>query len=193
MNYANIKTNDIANGLGVRVSLFVSGCTHHCSGCFNEETWDFSYGKKFTGQTEDDLLKALSLPHIAGLSLLGGEPFEPANQQALLPFLRKVKDRCPEKNIWCYTGYLFDCELLKDSRARCKYTDDMLSLIDILVDGEFVQAEKDISLKFRGSKNQRIIDVQKSLKSGSVIIYKIESGGICLCQKENAAAREKPL
>lgn len=169
MNYASIKKTDIANGTGVRVSLFVSGCTHHCSGCFNEETWDFSYGKEFTDQTEDELLQALSFPHIAGLSLLGGEPFEPGNQQSLLPFLKKVKDCYPEKNIWCYTGYLFDRELLKESRARCKYTDEMLSLIDILVDGEFIQEEKDISLKFRGSKNQRIIDVQRSLKCGSVI------------------------
>lgn len=169
MNYAQIKKTDIANGVGVRVSLFVSGCTHHCKGCFNGETWDFSYGEEFTRETEDKLLQALSPSYIAGLSLLGGEPFEPDNQRALLPFVKRVKERCPQKTIWCYSGYLFDQELLRESRARCEATDEMLALMDVLVDGEFVEEQKDISLRFRGSRNQRIIDVPKSLKSGSVV------------------------
>ena len=176
MNYAEIKNFDIANGEGVRVSLFVSGCTHHCKNCFNIETWDFSFGKPFTEETEELLLKELSPDYIDGLSLLGGEPFEPANQAALLPFLRRVRERYPQKNIWCYTGYLFDRELLSDSRARCAYTDEMLSLLDVLVDGEFVQDLYSITLQFRGSSNQRIIDVQQSLKTGEIIPYTPKSG-----------------
>lgn len=173
MNYAQIKKTDIANGIGVRVSLFVSGCTHHCQGCFNGETWDFSYGKEFTRQTEEALLQALQPSYITGLSLLGGEPFEPDNQRALLPFLRRVKECYPQKTIWCYSGYLFDRELLEESRARCETTDEMLALCDVLVDGEFIQEQKDISLRFRGSKNQRIIDVPKSLKSGNVVCLEL--------------------
>lgn len=171
MNYGEIKKTDIANGEGVRVSLFVSGCTHHCEGCFNPETWNFGYGKEFTAETENELLTALSPGFINGLTLLGGEPFEPQNQRILLPFIKKVKAQFPEKSIWCYTGYLFDKELLKESRARCEATDEMLSLIDVLVDGEFVQELKNITLKFRGSENQRIIDVKKSLESGTVVLY----------------------
>lgn len=169
MNYAEIKKTDIANGTGVRVSLFVSGCTHHCKDCFNSEAWDFRYGREFTQETEQELLEALKPEFIAGLSLLGGEPFEPENQRRLLPFLKRVRETYPQKTIWCYTGYLFDRELLSESRARCEATDEMLSLIDVLVDGEFVAEQKNISLKFRGSENQRIIDVQKSLSRGSVI------------------------
>ena len=176
MNYGEIKNFDIANGEGVRVSLFVSGCTHHCKNCFNKETWDFGFGKHFTAETEELLLKELEPDYIDGLSLLGGEPFEPQNQAALLPFLRRVKERFPKKNIWCYTGYLFDRELLSESRARCEHTDEMLSLIDILVDGEFVQELYSITLKFRGSSNQRIIDVKKSLAAGEVVEYKPKSG-----------------
>ena len=173
MNYGEIKNYDIANGEGVRVSLFVSGCTHHCKNCFNPETWSFEYGKPFTKETEDYIIECLSPDYIDGLSLLGGEPFEPQNQEVLLPFLRKVKNELPNKNIWCYTGYLFDRELLSESRARCEFTDEMLSLIDVLVDGEFVQALHDISLAFRGSSNQRIIDVQKSLESGEVKLHRL--------------------
>ena len=176
MNYAKINKTDIANGEGVRVSLFVSGCTHHCKNCFNKETWDFSFGKPFTEETEKLLLNELAPDYIDGLSLLGGEPFEPANQAALLPFLRRVKERYPRKNIWCYTGYLFDRELLSDSRARCEHTDEMLSLIDVLVDGEFVQELYSITLQFRGSSNQRIIDVQQSLRTGEIIPYIPKSG-----------------
>ena len=178
MNYGEIKNYDIANGEGVRVSLFVSGCTHHCKNCFNPETWSFEYGKPFTKETEDYIIECLSPDYIDGLSLLGGEPFEPQNQEILLPFLRKVKNELPNKNIWCYTGYLFDRELLSESRARCEFTDEMLSLIDVLVDGEFVQALHDISLAFRGSSNQRIIDVQKSLETGDVKLHNLMSRNI---------------
>lgn len=178
MNYGEIKNYDIANGEGVRVSLFVSGCTHHCKNCFNPETWSFEYGKPFTKETEDYIIECLSPDYIDGLSLLGGEPFEPQNQEVLLPFLRKVKNELPNKNIWCYTGYLFDSELLSESRARCEFTDEMLSLIDVLVDGEFVQAMHDISLAFRGSSNQRIIDVQKSLETGEVKLHRLISRNI---------------
>lgn len=171
MNYGEIKKTDIANGEGVRVSLFVSGCTHHCKGCFNPETWSFDYGKPFTEETENELLKALSPDFINGLTLLGGEPFEPQNQRALVPFLKKVKEQHPGKSIWCYTGYLFDEELLKESRARCEVTDEMLSMIDVLVDGEFKQELKNITLKFRGSENQRIIDIKKSLEMGETVSY----------------------
>lgn len=178
MNYGEIKNYDIANGEGVRVSLFVSGCTHHCKNCFNPETWSFEYGKPFTKETEDYIIECLSPDYIDGLSLLGGEPFEPQNQEVLLPFLRKVKNELPNKNIWCYTGYFFDRELLSESRARCEFTDEMLSLIDVLVDGEFVQAMHDISLAFRGSSNQRIIDVQKSLETGEVKLHRLMSRNI---------------
>ena len=171
MYYGEIKKTDIANGEGVRVSLFVSGCTHRCEGCFNPETWNFCYGREFTQETEKEILNALSPDFINGLTLLGGEPFEPQNQRTLVPFLKKVREQYPHKNIWCYTGYLFDEELLKDSRARCEVTDEMLSMIDVLVDGEFRQELKNITLKFRGSENQRIINVKKSLEAGEVISY----------------------
>ena len=171
MNYGEIKNCDIANGLGVRVSLFVSGCTHHCKGCFNEDTWDFNYGKPFTKEIEDQIIEYLKPDYIQGLSLLGGEPFEKANQRVLLPFLKRVKKTYPDKTIWCYSGYLLDEELLKESRARCEATDEMLSLIDVLVDGEFVEELKDISLKFKGSSNQRVIDLKKTLESGEIKIH----------------------
>lgn len=173
MNYGTIKKTDISNGAGVRVSLFVSGCTHHCKGCFNPETWNFNYGKPFTKDTEEELLEAISKTYINGLSLLGGEPMEPENQRVLLPFVKKVKDLYPEKDIWCYTGYDYEKELLLDSRARCESTDELLSYLDVLVDGEFVEELRDISLQFRGSSNQRIIDVKASRDSGEVHLWKI--------------------
>ena len=176
MNYAEIKTCDIANGEGVRLSLFVSGCTHHCKNCFNPETWSFDYGKPFTNETEEYILSELKPDYVEGMTLLGGEPFEPQNQRVLLPFLRCVRAQFPNKTIWCYTGYLFDKELLSESRARCECTDEMLSLIDVLVDGEFVQELYNISLQFRGSSNQRIIDVKKSLSQGTVVPYHPKSG-----------------
>ena len=158
MNYASIRTCDIANGEGVRVSLFVSGCTHRCKGCFNEEAWDFSYGQPFTEKTESELIAALEPGHIAGLSILGGEPMEPENQRALVPFLRRVRDRFGvSKTVWVYTGCVLETQLMAPSRWRTELTDEFLSLVDVLVDGPFVEAEKDISLEFRGSANQRII------------------------------------
>ncbi len=173
MKYGEIKKIDIANGPGVRVSLFVSGCTHHCKGCFNPETWDFEYGNVFTEDTQEQIFELLAPDYIAGLTVLGGEPFEPDNQRALLPFLKEERKRYPQKNIWCYTGYLLDEELWKDSAARCEATDEMLSFLDVLVDGEFKQEEKDISLRFRGSRNQRLIDVPESLKQGKVCLYRL--------------------
>lgn len=178
MNYGEIKNCDISNGEGIRVSLFVSGCTHHCKNCFNKETWSFSYGKEFTKQTEDSIINMLAPEYVDGFSLLGGEPFEPQNQRAVLNLLKRIKIELPKKTIWCYTGYLFDKELLNESRARCECTDEMLSYIDVLVDGEFKQDLYDISLQFRGSSNQRIIDVQKSLEFNKIILYNAMSGKI---------------
>ncbi len=171
MNYAKINKNDIANGIGVRVTLFVSGCTHFCKGCFNSEAWDFNYGEPFTEDTENELLEALAPSWIDGLTLLGGEPMEPQNQRALLPFLEKLKEMYPKKTIWCFSGYTLEDELLSDSRARCEVTDEMLSHIDVLVDGEFVEELKDISLRFKGSSNQRLIDLKPTLASGEVVIW----------------------
>lgn len=170
MKYATIKDYDISNGLGIRISLFVSGCTHKCPGCFNEVAWDFEYGEEFDKNVEDKLIKMLEPSYIAGLTLLGGEPFEVQNQKALLPFIKRVKETYPNKNIWAFTGYLFDKDLLNQSRARCEVTDELLTYIDVLVDGPFILSKKDIALKFRGSDNQRIIDVKKSLSENKVIL-----------------------
>lgn len=169
MNYGEIKKYDIANGIGVRTSLFVSGCRHHCKACFNPETWSFEYGKTYTKETENDIVSSLAPYYISGLTVLGGEPFEPENQATIVGLLKRVKEEYPDKNIWVYSGYLFE-ELMGKipSHARCEVTDEMLSYIDILVDGEFVEAKKDISLHFRGSSNQRIIDVKKTLETGEI-------------------------
>lgn len=175
MNYAAIKKHDIANGPGVRVSLFVSGCTHHCDGCFNPETWDFHYGSPYTQETEEELLEALAPDYIRGLSLLGGEPMEPENQRELLPFVRNFKALYPKKTVWCYSGYTW--EQLTGAvpcHARCEVTDELLGLLDVLVDGRFVQAEHDISLRFRGSRNQRLLDVPKSLAAGEPVWWQDE-------------------
>ena len=171
MNFGEIKKCDIANGEGVRVSLFVSGCTHHCKGCFNAQTWDFSFGEPFTEAVEDELLEALAPSYIVGLTLLGGEPMEPENQRALVPFLRKVKEKLPDKTIWCYTGYTLDKDLTEGGRAFCEVTAEMLSMMDVLVDGEFVEALKDIRLVFKGSSNQRIINLKETLKKGEIVLY----------------------
>ena len=165
MNYCEIKKCDIANGIGVRTTLFVSGCTNHCEECFQPQTWDFDYGKPFTEETEDELIAACKPFYINGLTLLGGEPFEPSNQRALVPFLHRFRKECPEKTVWAFSGFTLDRELLTDgSHPRCEVTDEMLSLIDVLVDGRFVRALKDISLRFRGSSNQRVIDLTKPEK-----------------------------
>ncbi|MBE5808948.1 MAG: anaerobic ribonucleoside-triphosphate reductase activating protein [Clostridiales bacterium] len=171
MYYGAIKGIDIANGVGVRVSLFVSGCTNHCEKCFQPETWSFTYGKPFDEEAERKVLDALSKPFIRGLSVLGGEPFEPENQRALLPFLRRVREAYPGKDIWAYSGFRLDDELFSESHARCEVTDQLLSLIDVLVDGRFVEKKKDPSLAFRGSSNQRVIDVPKSLARGEVVLW----------------------
>ena len=174
MNYATVKYFDIANGLGIRTSLFVSGCTHRCKNCFNSEAWDFNYGKPFDDKIQEDIINSLKNPFTDGLSLLGGEPFEPSNQKGLLPFLKRVKAEIPNLNIWCYTGYLFDEELLKDSRAKTEDTLEMLKLIDVLVDGKFVEELKNLNLRFKGSSNQRIIDVKKSLEENKVVLYQLD-------------------
>lgn len=171
MNYANIKECDIANGPGVRVTLFVSGCSHHCEGCFNEETWDFQYGEPFTEKTADKILAMLAPDYIAGLTLLGGEPLEPANRKALLPLVRAVKERYPGKDIWCYTGYLFERDVLGTFCTQWPEMEEFLSCLDVIVDGEFILAQKDISLQFRGSRNQRIIMVQETLEGGEVVLW----------------------
>ncbi|MCI8292335.1 MAG: anaerobic ribonucleoside-triphosphate reductase activating protein [Hespellia sp.] len=160
MNYGTMKSYDIANGPGVRVSLFVSGCRHHCKGCFNPETWDFQYGRPYTEETERELLDALAPDYIQGLTLLGGEPFEPENQKELVKLLRKVRETYPMKDIWCYTGYLHDVDLIPGGNVYTDVTEEMLSYLNVLVDGEFVEAEKDISLPFRGSRNQRIVQLK---------------------------------
>lgn len=170
MNYANIKFFDIANGEGVRTSLFVSGCRRHCVGCFNQIAWDFMYGLEYTKDVEDKIIESLKDPNIAGLTLLGGDPFEPENQKGLIPFLRRVKEVCPNKNIWAYSGYLMDSDMQEGGVVYTKYTKEMLSYIDVLVDGPFVLELKDISLRFRGSSNQRIIDVKKSLATNSIVL-----------------------
>lgn len=171
MYYSVIKNCDIANGPGVRVTLFVSGCSHHCEGCFNEETWDFQYGEPFTQETADRILEMLSPDYIEGLTLLGGEPLEPVNRQALLPLLQTVKQRYPGKNIWCYSGYLFERDVLGTFSVQWPEMKAFLACLDVIVDGEFIQEKKDISLRFRGSTNQRIIDVQESLARGETVLW----------------------
>ena len=171
MYYSEVKECDIANGPGVRVTIFVSGCTHHCKGCFNEMTWDFRYGREFTEDDIDKIMKLLEPSYIAGLTLLGGEPMEYPNQQGLLPLLRKVKGAYPDKTVWCYTGYLYEKDILENFCGKWEETNEMLSYLDVIVDGEFVEEQKDISLRFRGSSNQRIIDVKKSRETGKIVLW----------------------
>ena len=170
MYYGTIKNFDVADGPGCRVSLFVSGCRNHCPGCFNQETWDFHYGQEYTAETEQMILQALAPDYIQGLSLLGGDPFEPENQRELLRLLRSVKSAFPKKDIWAYTGYTLEKLQNAEGHPRCEATDEMLSMIDILVDGPFIEARKNIGLRFRGSDNQRIIDLPDTLKSGEIVI-----------------------
>lgn len=171
MNYAAIKNCDIANGPGVRVSLFVSGCTHRCKGCFNEVAWDFHYGEPFTQETIDMILKMLSPLHVKGLTILGGEPFEPENQPAVLQLLRQVKSKYPEKSIWAFSGYLMDRDILSGRLGPWEITKEYLSYLDVLVDGPFVLEKKDLSLRFRGSSNQRLIDVPATLKNNAIVLW----------------------
>ena len=221
MFYGELKKTDIANGPGVRVSLFVSGCTHHCPGCFNADTWDFQYGKSYTEETTGEILDALAPDYIAGLTVLGGEPMEPENQRTLLPLFRRIKEQYPDKTIWVHSGYLFDREIMstlpagtaleeedaesfsageggnavaedgsirflyRDTKgntvsfpcalrsAHCEVTKEMLSMISVLVDGKFVVSEKDLTLRFRGSRNQRLVSVQSSLEQGKVVLWDV--------------------
>lgn len=171
MHFATIKNYDIANGEGIRVSIFVSGCRHHCPGCFNAEAWDFNYGKEFTDKEIEQIIEMLKPDYISGLSLLGGEPFEIENQTGLLPLVKKVKETYPSKKIWAYSGYLFDKQIIDEMTKNNNITEEFIKYIDILVDGKFVQELKNPALKFRGSSNQRIIDVQKSLNENKVILW----------------------
>lgn len=173
MNYATFRTHDVANGPGVRVSLFVSGCTHRCPGCFNAEAWDFSYGEPYTAELEEKIIESLAPDYIKGFSLLGGEPFEPCNQRELAPLLERIKREYPNKTVWCYTGYDFEKDILAKKLGDPSVTMRMISCIDVLVDGEFVEAKKDLSLRFRGSANQRIIDVKRSLETGKTEIMEM--------------------
>lgn len=169
MHYATIKENDIANGTGIRTSLFVSGCTHHCKNCFNEVAWDFNYGAPFTDAVAAQIIDSCAPSHIMGLSLLGGEPMEPENQRALLPFVREFKKAHPTKTIWCYSGYTYEqLKGTEPSRAHCEVTDALLDCFNVLVDGKFEQELYDITLRFRGSSNQRVIDLVKTAQSGEV-------------------------
>ena len=176
MNYGQVFYADTANGIGARISLFVSGCTHHCPGCFNEETWDFKFGDPFTREVEDDIIEHLRPSYIDGLSLLGGEPMEAQNQRALLPFLERVKHEVPHATVWIYSGYTFE-ELLDTENRRChtEATRRILELADILVDGKFILAEKDVKLRFRGSRNQRILELKESLKENRPVHSRYEN------------------
>lgn len=173
MNYATIKNNDIANGLGIRVSLFVSGCTHHCKGCFNSVAWSFDYGNPFTEETQNQILSLLDKPHIKGLTLLGGEPMEPQNQVEVIKLLRQVKQKFPQKDIWCYSGYTLEELRDTNNHSHTPVTDEILSLVDVLVDGKFVEEKKNLKLKFRGSENQRIIDMNKTRTQHKIVLLDI--------------------
>lgn len=171
MHFASIKNFDIANGAGVRVSLFVSGCNHHCKECFNQEAWDFNYGNEFTDEEFNKIIEMLKPDYIKGLSLLGGEPMEIVNQKGILPLVKKVKELYPNKNIWCYSGFTF--EQIEKMMEEFETTRELVKYIDVLVDGKFMIEKKDISLKFRGSSNQRLIDLPKSLEKKEVVLLDI--------------------
>ncbi len=171
MNYGEIKNCDIANGIGVRVSLFVSGCTNHCENCFQPQTWNFSYGRIFDESVENEIIKMLSPDYINGLTILGGEPFEPSNQRALLPFVKRVRETYPDKTIWTFSGFTLEELTTQSPHPRCEVTDELLGYIDVLVDGRFVEAKKDITLRFRGSSNQRLIDMNETRKQGSIVLW----------------------
>lgn len=169
MNYADIKKIDVANGEGVRVSVFVSGCNHHCKGCFNQCAWDFNYGKEFSEKEEQQIIDYMNHDYISGLSLLGGEPLEPRNQEGLLPLVKKVKEKFPNKNIWCYTGFDFEKDVVGKMAKDNETTRELLKYIDVIVDGKFEEDKRDLKLQFRGSSNQKIVEVKKSLQTGKVI------------------------
>ena len=170
MYYGNLKKCDIANGIGVRVTLFVSGCTNHCPDCFQPQTWDFHFGRPFTADTEREIFAELDKSYVDGLTVLGGEPFEPENQRVLVPFVRRVRETYPQKTVWAFSGFTLEELRTEGSHPRCEATDELLSMLDVLVDGRFVEALKDISLRFRGSSNQRLIDMKKTLASGEIVL-----------------------
>lgn len=174
MNYADIKQYDVANGPGVRVSVFVSGCTHYCKGCFNKEAWDFNYGMPFTEETIQTILTYLEPSYVKGLTVLGGEPMEPQNQPEVLRLLKKVKDSYPEKSVWMFSGYDYEKDIRGRMWEEIPETQEILSCLDVLVDGEFIEEQKNLSLRFKGSSNQRTIAVQESLRTGNVILYDLD-------------------
>ena len=171
MYYGNIKEFDVANGEGVRITLFVSGCTNHCEGCFQPATWDFRYGQPYTDETEERIIRFLDRPLTDGLTLLGGEPMEPENQRALVRLARRLKREHPDKTIWCFTGFIYERDLLAGQRRHTEVTDEFLSLIDVLVDGPFILEQRNLALTFRGSENQRVLDMQKTLREGKPVLY----------------------
>lgn len=171
MNYATIKWYDVSNGPGVRVSLYVSGCRNHCKNCFNPETWDFCYGEPFTREIEDKIIDALAPTYIKGFTLLGGDPFEPENAEALVPFMERLRKKYPEKSVWCFTGYDYEADLLTGKKGDIDTNIRLLSTLDVLVDGKFVEELKDLNLLFRGSSNQRIILVRPSLENDEVVLW----------------------
>ena len=173
MYYSAIKYRDIANGLGVRTVLFVSGCRNRCEGCFQPETWNFKNGKVFDKEAEDAIIESMKPDFIKGLTLLGGDPFEPENQEGLIDFMRRVKKECPDKDVWAYTGYLLDEDLAPNGKNYTEFTDELLSYIDVLVDGPFILAQKSLSLKFKGSENQRVIDMNVYRNEGRIEELKI--------------------
>lgn len=175
MNYAGIKYCDIANGLGCRTVLFVSGCRNHCKDCFQPHTWDFNYGEKFDEKIQAEIMDSLKPAYVKGLTLLGGEPFEPENQEALLKFIKKVKENYKDKDIWAFTGYIYDQDLIPGGRKYCEATDAFLDCIDILVDGPFIAEQKDLTLKFRGSRNQRIINMKETRKTGQIVLSELNN------------------
>ncbi len=171
MYYGEIKNCDVADGEGVRVTLFVSGCTNRCEGCFQPQTWDFTFGKPFTRETENDILRLLVPNYINGLTLLGGEPFEPENQRVLLPFVKRVKETYPNKTVWAFTGFTYEQLTDEKNPKHCEATDELLSLLDVLVDGPFVLAQRDLTLRFRGSRNQRLLDMPATLAAGKPVLW----------------------
>ena len=171
MNYAGIKYTDIANGLGCRTVLFVSGCRNHCKDCFQPHTWDFNYGEAFDEKVQQEVLDSLKPDYVQGLTLLGGEPFEPENQIELVKFVKKVREQHPKKDIWAFTGYIYDQDLVEGGRKYCEATDELLSMLDVLVDGPFIAEKKNLMLKFRGSSNQRVLDMKETLKSGEIVLF----------------------
>ena len=171
MYYGNIKKYDIANGPGVRISLFVSGCRHHCKGCFNAATWSFTYGQPYTPAVEEEILKSMEPDYVTGFTALGGEPFEPENQRELVKLFHRIRERYPQKSLWCYSGYTLETDLAPGGKVYTEVTEEMLSCIDVLVDGEFVEEEKDLSLRFRGSRNQRLICLPETLRQGKIVLW----------------------